>query len=94
MPAARPLSARAAAPCGLPGEICGVLGQVRTALTEFVVEVCGELGEGDGLPSAEQTDEALHTAINVTDSNVTIMHATRKEGDIMPDGPTYRYPGQ
>lgn len=70
-----------------PGVIRGVLGQVRTALTEFVVELRVEIGEGGELPSAEQTDEALRSAISITASTVTILHATTKEGDIMPDGP-------
>ena len=65
----------------------GVLGQVRTALTEFVVELRVEVGDGGGLPSAEQTDEALRTAISITDSTVTIVQATTKNGDIMPEGP-------
>jgi hypothetical protein len=70
-----------------PGVIRGVLGQVRTALTEFVVELCVEIGEDGDLPSAEQTDEALRSAISITDSSVTIMQATTLNGDIMPDGP-------
>ena len=70
-----------------PSVIRGVLGQVRTALTEFVVELRIEIGEGDGLPSAEQTDEALRTAINITDSTITFVQATTKNGDIMPEGP-------
>jgi hypothetical protein len=70
-----------------PGVIRGVLSQVRTALTEFVVGLRVEIGEGGDLPSAELTDEALRTAISITDSTVTILHATTNEGDIMPDGP-------
>ncbi len=70
-----------------PSVIRGVLGQVRTALTEFVVELRIELGDGDGLPSAEQTDEALRTAITITDSTITFVQATTKNGDIMPEGP-------
>jgi hypothetical protein len=64
-----------------------VLGQVRTALTEFVVELRIEIGEGGELPSAEQTNEALRSAISITDSTVTIMQATTMNGDIMPEGP-------
>lgn len=70
-----------------PSVIRGVLGEVRTALTEFVVELRIELGDGDGLPSAEQTDEALRTAITITDSTITFVRATTKNGDIMPEGP-------
>lgn len=67
-----------------PGVIRGVLGQVRTALTEFVVELRIEIGEGGQLPSAEQADEALRAAISITDSTVTIMQASTTNGDIMP----------
>jgi hypothetical protein len=72
-----------------PAVIRGVLGVVRTALTEFVVELCGEIGYRDQLPSAEQTDEALRTAApwTITDSNVTIVTAITKGGDVMPSGP-------
>ena len=70
-----------------PAVLRGVLGQIRTALTEFVVELRVEIGEGGELPSAEQTDEALRSAISITGSTVTIMQATTMNGDIMPDGP-------
>jgi hypothetical protein len=39
------------------------------------------------VPSAERTDEALRSAISITDSTVTIMQATTMNGDIMPEGP-------
>jgi hypothetical protein len=70
-----------------PVVIRGVLGRVRTALAEFIAELRSEVGDSDQLPSAEQTDEALRTAVPsavINNSNVTIM--TTKEGDIMPDG--------
>lgn len=70
-----------------PGVIRGVLGQVRTALTEFMVELRVELGQGGELPSAEQADEALRSAISITGSTITIMQATTVNGDIMPGGP-------
>lgn len=70
-----------------PSAMRGVLGQVRTALAEFVVELRVEIGEGGELPSAEQTDEALRSAISITGSTVTIMQATTVNGDIMPEGP-------
>jgi hypothetical protein len=69
-----------------PSAIHGVLGQVRTALTELVVELRIEVGESSELPSADKTDQALQNAINIIGSTVTIVHATTKEGDIMPDG--------
>lgn len=70
-----------------PAVLRGVLGQIRTVLTEFVVELRVEIGEGGELPSAAQTDEALRSAISITGSTVTIMQATTMNGDIMPDGP-------
>jgi len=71
-----------------PAAIRGVLGQIRTALTEFVVELEAEVGESDQLPTGEQTDEVLRTAVPSTifnNSNVTIMNT--ESGDIMPDAP-------
>jgi len=65
--------------------IRGVLGQIRTALAEFIVELNAEVGDGDELPSSSQTDRALQVALPAavfTNSTVTIM-ATGK-GDIMP----------
>src|SRR5262249_192638 len=59
---------------------------MRTALTHFVVELRVEIGSTGALPSAEQADEALRTAITITDSNVTFMNATTQEGDIKPEG--------
>jgi hypothetical protein len=44
-------------------------------------------GWASGVPSAERTDEALRSAISITDSTVTILHATTKKGDIMLGGP-------
>ena len=73
-----------------PAVLRGVLGQIRTALTEFVIELRAEAGDSEQLPSAAQTDEALRTAIPsvvFNNSAVTIMAATTKNGDIMPDGP-------
>lgn len=73
-----------------PAVLRGVLGQIRTALTEFVIELRAEAGDSEQLPSAAQTDEALRTAVPsvvFNNSAVTIMAATTKNGDIMPDGP-------
>jgi hypothetical protein len=72
-----------------PAVLRGVLGQIRTTLTEFVVELHAEMGSSDQLPSAEQTDQALLAAIPsavFNNSTVTILTATTKNGDIMPDG--------
>jgi hypothetical protein len=74
--------------CLDPAVIRGVLGRVRTALTEFVVELRTEVGYSDQLPSAAQTDEAFRAAVPsavFNNSNVTIMNT--KNGDIMPDAP-------
>jgi hypothetical protein len=73
-----------------PAAILGVLGQIRTALTEFVVELRNEVGDGDELPSAEQADWALRAVLPsavFNNSTVTVLTATTKNGDIMPDGP-------
>lgn len=69
-----------------PPLIRGVLGQIRTALAEFIAELRAEVGDGDQLPSSSQTDKALQVALPAavfTNSNVTIM--TTGKGDIMPD---------
>jgi hypothetical protein len=71
-----------------PAAILGVLGQIRTALTEFVAELRNEVGDCDELPSAEQADGALRAALPsviFNNSPVTFMTATTKNGDIMPD---------
>jgi hypothetical protein len=68
----------------------GVLGQVRTALTEFVAQLRNEVGDTDDLPSAAQADGALRAALPsvvFNNSSVTVVTATTKNGDIMPDGP-------
>jgi hypothetical protein len=65
----------------------GVLDRIRTALTEFVVELRSEVGDSGQLPSAEQTDEALRAAVPwAVFNNSTVQFMTTKEGDIMPDG--------
>ena len=73
-----------------PAVLRGVLGQIRTALTEFVIELRARPATVSSSPSAVQTDEALRTAVPslvFNNSAVTIMAATTKNGDIMPDGP-------
>lgn len=73
-----------------PPIIRGVLGQVRTKLHKFVSELRDEVGDSDELPSAVQTDEALRAVVPwavINNSTVTIVTATTKNGDIMPDAP-------
>jgi hypothetical protein len=73
-----------------PAAIIGVVGQIRTALTEFVAKLRNEIGDRDGLPSGEQADGALRAALPslvFNNSAVTVVTATTKNGDIMPDGP-------
>lgn len=73
-----------------PPVIHGVLGRVRTKLTEFVAELRTEIGHGGGLPSAVQTNGALLTVLPsaiFNNSTVTVVTASTKDGDIMPDGP-------
>ena len=60
-----------------PSVVRGVLGQVRTALTEFVAELRAAVGESDDLPSLDQANDAFQFAIsgNFQNSPITI---TRK----------------
>ena len=69
-----------------PPLIRGILGQIRTALAEFIVELRAEAGDADELPSSSQTDKAFQIALPsaiFANSTVTIM-ATGK-GDFMPE---------
>jgi AbiTii len=74
-----------------PPVIRGVLGRVRTKLTQFVVELRTEIGDSNTLPSAAQADEVLQAIVPwtvvINNSTVTIVTATTKNGDIMPEGP-------
>jgi AbiTii-like protein len=73
-----------------PSVIRGVLGQVRTKLMEFIAELRTEVGDSTELPSAERTDSVLRSVLPSAvfyNSTVTIVTATTKNGDIMPDGP-------
>lgn len=73
-----------------PPLIRGVLGRVRTKLTEFIAELRTVIGQSGRLPSAEQADAALRTVLPsaiFNNSNVTVVTAYTKNGDIMPGGP-------
>jgi AbiTii len=73
-----------------PPVIRGVLGRVRTKLTEYVAELRTEIGRSGGPPSAEQMDGALLAVLPSAifyNSTVTIATAATKDGDIMPYGP-------
>lgn len=73
-----------------PPVIRGVLGRVRTKLAEFVAELRTEIGDSEELSPAEQTNEALRGVTRsavFNNSNLTIVTASTKNGDIMPDGP-------
>jgi len=73
-----------------PSVVQGVLGQIRTALIEFVAELRNEVGDTADFPSAEQADGALRSALpSVVFNNpsLTIVTATTKNGDIMPEQP-------
>jgi hypothetical protein len=55
-----------------------------------VAKLRNEIGDRDGLPSGEQADGALRAALPslvFNNSAVTVVTATTKNGDIMPDGP-------
>lgn len=73
-----------------PAQIREVLGHVRAALVEFVINLRAEVGEGGQLPSAAQVEEALRTAVPAVFNNSTMTFMTTKEGDIMPEGPGRR----
>ncbi len=64
-----------------PAAIIGVVGQIRTALTEFVAALQREHGDRDGLPSAAQADEALRAAFPAAvfnNATVAIVTATTR----------------
>jgi hypothetical protein len=57
---------------------------------EFIAELHTEVGDSTKLPSAEQADSVLRAILpsaGFYNSNVTIVTATTKNGDIMPEGP-------
>lgn len=73
-----------------PPVIRSVLGQVRTKLMEFIAALHTEVGDSTKLPSAEQADSVLRAILPSAvfyNSNITIVTATTKTGDIMPEGP-------
>lgn len=69
-----------------PAAVRGVLGEIRTALAEFVTNLRFEMGNDDQLPSGAQTDETLRAIVGsaVFNSPVTIV-ATGQSGDIVTD---------
>ncbi len=69
-----------------PAAIRGVLGRIRTMLTEFVAELRTAVGDSNMLPTATQTDSAVMAMVGsavIYDSNVTFM--TGNAGDIVTD---------
>ncbi len=68
-----------------PSVIRGVLGQVRTVLTEFVAELRATIGESEELPSPDQTDDAFQLAVsgNFQNSPITITRGSINHGDTM-----------
>ena len=70
-----------------PAQIREVLGHIRAALVEFVINLRAEVGDGGQLPSAAQAEEALRAAVPAIFNNSTVTFMTTKEGDIMPEGP-------
>ena len=71
-----------------PAVIRGVLGRVRTTLTQFVAELRSEVVMPGSCHRPLRPTRPLQAAVPwavISDSNVTIM--TTKEGDIMPKAP-------
>jgi hypothetical protein len=68
-----------------PSVLRGVLGQVRTVLTEFVAELRATIGESEELPSPDQTDDAFQLAVsgNFQNSPITITRGSMNHGDTM-----------
>jgi hypothetical protein len=66
-----------------PSVIRGVLGQVRTVLTEFVAELRAAVGESEELPSTGQTNDAFQVAVsgNFQNSPITIASAPTNQGE-------------
>ena len=66
-----------------PSVVRGVLGQVRTALTEFVAELRAAIGESEDLPSLDHTNDAFQFAIsgNFQNSPITITRKSVSHGD-------------
>jgi hypothetical protein len=68
-----------------PSVVRGVLGQVRTALTEFVAELRAAIGESEELPSQDQANDAFRFAIsgNFQNSPITITRKSVSQGESM-----------
>jgi hypothetical protein len=68
-----------------PSVLRGVLGQVRTVLTEFVAELRAAVGESEALPSSDQTNEAFQLAVsgNFQNSPITITSGSANHGDTL-----------
>lgn len=66
-----------------PSVIRGVLGQVRTVLTEFVAELRAAVGESEELPSPGQTNDAFQVAVsgNFQNSPITIASGPTNHGE-------------
>jgi hypothetical protein len=67
-----------------PAVIRGVLGRIRTQLTEFVADLLSEVGDSNMLPTARQTDSAVEAMVGsavIYDSNVTFVSGSA--GDIV-----------
>ena len=72
-----------------PPLIRGVLGRVRTKLTEFIAELRTVIGQSGRLPSAEQADAALLTVLPsaiFNNSNVTTIRGSSREGCPIMEG--------
>lgn len=69
-----------------PASLRGVLGRIRTALTEFVIELLTEVGGTDQLPSAEQVDRALQATV-FNNSTVNFFMPNGQMGDVVTNQP-------
>ncbi len=75
-----------------PSVIRGVLGQIRSVLTEFVAELRAEVGDSDQLPSAAQAVELLRNLVGPTVINNLNVYTDRAQsGDVVTNQPASQY---
>ena len=69
-----------------PAVVRGVLGEIRTVLTEFVAGLRFEMDGGEQLPSAEQTDDTLRAVVGsaiFNNSTVNVFTGNNQTGNSM-----------
>jgi hypothetical protein len=71
-----------------PAVVRGVLGEIRTVLTEFVAGLRFEIGASGQLPSTKQTDDMLRAVVGpavFSNSTVNVFTGNSQAGDIVTD---------